>query len=255
MQKIESEFIRNQYRSGLESYAKLTKEVGLWQSEKYVFEKYLNQADRILDLGCGTGRTTFPLGKLGYSKIIGVDLTPEMIEIAEGLNSWFKTQVRFQVGDAGNLAFSDAAFEAVVFSFNGLMSIPNSTNRHVAVKEINRVLAESGIFIFTTHDRGREPQYFKFWEEELAKWESGNQNPCLFEYGDLITRSKNEPREIFIHIPDQEEINELLRINGFKVVETFYRSDHFDENEAVKSKSGECRFWIAQKTSTVQNKG
>ena len=86
MSKIESDFIINQYRSGLKSYEKLTKDVGLWASEKYVFEKYLNQSDNILDMGCGTGRTTFPLDKSGYKKIIGTDLTPEMIQIAQELN-------------------------------------------------------------------------------------------------------------------------------------------------------------------------
>ena len=247
MRKIESEFIKNQYRSGLESYTNLTKEIGLWGSEKYVFQKYLNQTDRILDLGCGTGRTTFPLYRIGYREIIGVDLTPEMIEIAQELNNYFDSEISFKIGDATNLEFSESAFDVVIFSFNGLMSIPNLLNREKAVGEINRVLKKSGVFIFTTHDREREEPYFKFWEEEKAKWESGNQNPILFEYGDLITKSRNESREIFIHIPDQKEVNELLMRKGFEVIETFYRSDRFNESEQVKSKSGECRFWIAKR--------
>jgi len=40
MKKIQLEYIKNQYRSGLNSYVDLTKEVGLWESEKYVFQKY-----------------------------------------------------------------------------------------------------------------------------------------------------------------------------------------------------------------------
>lgn len=39
MQKIESEFIMNQYRSGIESYSDFTKEVGLWESEKFGTER------------------------------------------------------------------------------------------------------------------------------------------------------------------------------------------------------------------------
>lgn len=247
MQKIESEFIRNQYRSGLQSYTSLTKEIGLWNSEKYVFQKYLNQNNNILDLGCGTGRTTFPLNKLGYSKIIGVDLTPEMIEIAQELNTYFDSEIDFKIGDATNLEFSDSIFDVVIFSFNGLMSIPNSLNRDKAVNEINRVLKDSGIFIFTTHDREKEEQYVKFWEEEETRWKTGKQNPILFEFGDLITQSKNESREIFIHIPNQNEVKEVLNNNGFEVIETFYRSDKFNESDYIKSKSGECRFWITKK--------
>ena len=134
------------------------------------------------------------------------------------------------------------------------MSIPNSINRNKAVSEINRVLKESGVFIFTTHDREKEKQYLQFWEEEKLSWEQGKQNPALFEYGDLITKSKNESREIFIHIPTQKEVKALLEKNGFELLETFYRSDKFEESQAVKSKSGECRFWVTKKINAAYNK-
>lgn len=60
-------------------YADATKSLGLWQSEKYAFEKYLNQEDAILDIGCGTARTTFALYKKGFQNLTGNDLTPAML--------------------------------------------------------------------------------------------------------------------------------------------------------------------------------
>jgi len=247
MEKIPLEFIRDQYRSGIESYADFTKEVGLWDSERYVFQKYLQNTNQILDLGCGTGRATFPLYELGYQNIIGVDLTPEMIEKARELNEYFQTAIPFQVGNALDLAFEDAAFDVVIFSFNGLMSIPMHSNRAQALSEINRVLKPSGIFLFTTHDRDKDPKFLEFWAEEEARWATGQQNEQVYEFGDLITTSKNESREIFIHIPDQKEVRDLLNQHHFEVLETFYRNDRFEERAAVQSKSGECRFWIARK--------
>ncbi|MEM8523531.1 MAG: class I SAM-dependent methyltransferase [Bacteroidota bacterium] len=247
MKKIEQNFILNQYRSGIQSYTDFTKDVGLWASEKYVFEKYLKPSDRILDLGCGTGRTTFPLYQLSYENIRGVDLTPEMIESAKALDTHFELDINFQVGDATNLALEDSHFNAVIFSFNGIMSIPSQTNRNQALQEIHRVLKKDGIFIFTTHDRDKEEEYLTFWKEEKARWEAKEQNPRLYEFGDLITDSKNENSEIFIHIPNQAEVENWLMNHGFEVLETFYRSDRFEESEAVKAKSGECRFWVAKK--------
>lgn len=245
--KIKEDFIKNQYKSGVENYSRFTKEVGLWSSEKYVFEKYLNPNDEILDLGCGTGRTTFPLFKLGFVHITGIDLTPEMIEKAIELNSVFKTKIEFIVGDATKLDYKDSSFDSIIFSFNGLMSIPNQQNRDKAILEINRLLQKSGIFIFTTHDRDKEPDFFEFWKEEKERWLNNVQDQRLYNFGDLITNSKNEERNIYIHIPNKEEIATWLELNGFDILETFYRSDKFEESQMVKEKSGECRFWICKK--------
>jgi len=244
--KIESDFIKKQYQSGVDSYADFTTEVGLWQSEKHVFEKYIKKSDDILDLGCGTGRTTFALYKSGFEKIIGVDLTPEMIRKAKELNNHFQTKIEFNIGDALNLEFPDSIFDVVIFSFNGLMSIPKQSNRDKAIQEISRVLKESGVFIFTTHDREEEAEFFEFWKTEKEKWASSKQNPKLHEFGDLIAQSKNETSDIFIHIPNQKEVKNWLKHFQFELIETFYRSEQFEENEEVKKKSGECRFWIVR---------
>jgi len=247
MGKIESTFIIDQYRSGLDNYIKLTKEIGLWESEKYVFNKYINKTDNILDLGCGTGRTTFALNRLNFTNITGVDITPEMIHKAHELNKDFNTDIKFKIGDATSLKFKDSVFDVVIFSFNGLMSIPGSNHRAFAVKEINRVLKASGVFIFTTHDREEEQQFLKFWSEEKERWQQGKENKKLLEYGDLLTLSKNEKTTIFIHIPDQTEVKTMLNTEGFEVIETFYRSEKFIESELVQSTSGECRFWVCKK--------
>lgn len=247
MKKVNTQFILEQYRSGISSYSKFTTEVGLWESEKHVFSKYLCPTHQILDLGCGTGRTTFPLFRLGFENIIGVDLTPEMIQEAKNLNSNFETTIDFKIGDATNLEFGNDFFDVVIFSFNGLMSIPKYKNRLKAIAEINRVLKKGGFFIFTTHDREALEEFFEFWEEEKVRWDKGLQKPILYEFGDLITTSKNEDREIFIHIPIQSEVIELLATSNFDVLETFFRKDQFHEPDNVLAKSGPCRFWIARK--------
>lgn len=247
MKKISKEFIIDQYRSGIESYKDFTIEAGLWESEKYVFEKYIRKDSSVLDVGCGTGRTTFGLIRLGFDKVIGLDLTPEMIFEAQKLNATFNAEIDFRIGDAADLDFNDQEFDAVIFSFNGIMTIPNPVHRLSAFKEINRVLKDSGLFIFTTHDRNRDEEYFQFWEDERNLWAQGKQRSDLYEFGDIITDSKNESREIFIHIPDMNEVKNILQENNFELLETFYRSDKFDESAKVKMKSSECRFWIVKK--------
>lgn len=59
------EYTKKEYNqeSNIKRYTESIDEVGLWESEKIVFNKYINFNDKILDLGCGAGRTTINLYK------------------------------------------------------------------------------------------------------------------------------------------------------------------------------------------------
>ena len=42
-------------------YGEAIDEVGLWESEKIIFNRYIKPSDKILDLGCGWGTCTLQL--------------------------------------------------------------------------------------------------------------------------------------------------------------------------------------------------
>ena len=58
----------------------------------------------ILDFGCGTGFFTFLLEKYYPSKIIGLDLSEEMLKIAIAKKETKKSSAQFILGDASKLA-------------------------------------------------------------------------------------------------------------------------------------------------------
>jgi len=102
----------------------------------------------VLDIGCGSGRTTAILKNLsnGY---IGLDYSLEMVESCrrrfEG--------VHFVHGDVREMnEFQDAEFDYVMFSFNGLDSI-NHESRLKGLREIRRILKQDGLFVFSSHNR------------------------------------------------------------------------------------------------------
>ena len=101
---------------------------------------------KILDLGCGGGRTTIPLHKLGYD-VYGLDISMPLIRNLQ--NKIPKEKAIY--GDATTLPFLDESFDIVFFSHNSIDYLYPYSNRQQCVREISRVLKNNGIFIFSSH--------------------------------------------------------------------------------------------------------
>ena len=173
------------------------------------------------------------LYKKGFQNITGIDSNschaykkPEKISHEENLD------IPFILGDATNLPFNDSSFDKAIFAFNGLMQIPSAKNRILALKEINRILKPEGIFIFTTHDRDKNENYLNFWEQEEMIWCGGKQDERLYEFGDIFTSGKTLQKDTYLHIPTQRK-SLTAKEAGFTVLESFYRSELFHENDDV----------------------
>ena len=109
---------------------------GLWEREERIIDKYLKKGSSIIDLGCGTGRTTVPLVKKKYN-VLGIDITPKFIQIAEEKARKLGIQIKYEIGDATNLKFEDESFDNALFLFHGWTQIPG--------KERNELEMELGI--------------------------------------------------------------------------------------------------------------
>ncbi len=193
-------------------------EKGLWPSEKILIKKYFKPKSFILDVGCGTGRTTIPLYKLGYN-ILGIDITPMMIKNAKRIAKSKKLGIRYEVRDVTALKFKNEFFDNVLFSYNGWTQIPKKENRIKALKEICRVLKPDGCFIFTTHIR-KLKGFTLFWIKQWIKiyiLKPLGFNIKEMDFGDRFFYDRNRKKQ-FIHIPSLKEINEQISIAGFKLI-------------------------------------
>ena len=246
MNRIDSGYVRNSFSGGstLRAYSDAVEGVGLWESERRCCEKYFVREYRLLDVGCGAGRTTLGLYRLGYVDIEGLDITPAMVDAASHLAREHGIPLRFVVGDATALPYADAVFEGALFSFNGLMQIPGRDARVRAMREIGRVLKPGGVFLFTTHDR-TDAEYADFWAAEKKRWQSGGQDARLHEFGDAIITT--EGRETYLHFPTLSEVSECLEEAGLCLLECVRRSELCEESAAVQAFSTDCVFWAARK--------
>lgn len=227
-----------------ELYGKAIDKVKLWKSEEIIFSTYVNKEDAILDLGCGAGRTTINLWKLGYHNIIGVDISRKLISFAKKYCKKNGLPIYFKKENAMKLSFHKEFFDIVFFSYNGFMTIPKKENRIKALQEIYRVLKPNGLFIFTAHNRD-DLRFFNYWEEEKKQWEKHLQSKELYDFGDRILPIGKE--KSYIHLSNNKEIKELLKSQQFEVIFMKARSEIWEENKDVLFFSDDTNFWVAKR--------
>lgn len=98
---------------------------------------------RLIDVGCGPGQFTIMAAeRLPEAEVVGIDLSPTMIQLARGhaAASPAAKRLRFQVGDAMALPFPDASFDAAM-SGGSIKQWPDASQ---GLAEIHRVLAPGG---------------------------------------------------------------------------------------------------------------
>jgi demethylmenaquinone methyltransferase / 2-methoxy-6-polyprenyl-1,4-benzoquinol methylase len=99
--------------------------------------------DRVLDVACGTGDLTEQFARTDAAEVLGVDFTPEMLEVARRKLSSkpeIKPKVAYREGDAQALDLPDAAFDVVSIAFG----IRNVADPARAIREFSRVLRPGG---------------------------------------------------------------------------------------------------------------
>lgn len=127
------------------------------------FSKYVKKNNRILDVGCGYGRTLNELYHNGYHNLIGIDFSDGMIERGRQLFPYLDLRVK----EDTQIALPDASVDAVVL-FAVLTCIRSNEEQEQLLSEIQRVLKPQGIlyvndFLLNTDDRNLS-RYEKFKE-------------------------------------------------------------------------------------------
>lgn len=111
-------------------------------------------AGRTLEVAVGTG-----LNLPAYppeANVTGIDLSPEMLEIARKRAAELGRTADLREGDAHELPFGDGSFDTVVCTYS-LCNIPDPDR---AVAEMKRVLRPGGRLVLVDHVRSTNPLVF-----------------------------------------------------------------------------------------------
>ncbi|HXH82453.1 MAG TPA: methyltransferase domain-containing protein [Candidatus Tectomicrobia bacterium] len=108
----------------------------------------LQEDDRLLDVGCGTGSAVIAAARRPVARACGIDVSPEMIVRARR-NADGLAGVEFRVADAEAIPYPDATFTAVICT----NSFHHYSEPLRALAELRRVLAPGGRLVVLDPDR------------------------------------------------------------------------------------------------------
>jgi ubiquinone/menaquinone biosynthesis C-methylase UbiE len=115
------------------------------------------KAKDVLEVGCGIGTDGFEFAKRG-AHYVGIDLTPNSVELARERFALFNVPGTFEPANAEErLPFEDESFDHV-YSFGVLHHSPNT---QAMIDEIYRVLRHGGTFTVMLYNRSSINYYIE----------------------------------------------------------------------------------------------
>ena len=162
----------------------------------------------ILDVATGTGDFAIESLKTGAQKVIGVDISEEMLVVGRAKIKALGVDHRIilQKGDSEELEFSDNLFDAVTIAFG----VRNFENLSKGIKELYRVLKPGAIVCILEFSKPKNfpvKQLYGFYSFYILPF-----------FGRLFSNDKSAYRylpESVEQFPDGEEFLKVLNQCGF----------------------------------------
>lgn len=132
------------------------------------FFSHVKKDSLILDYGCGYGRILNELYDRGFSNLIGVDFSSEMIKRAKLLNS----KIAYKVVKSGEIPCEDNTLDAVLL-LAVLTCVHEDEVQNKIMSEIRRVLKPSGLIYindFILNEDKRNKERYEKYKDKYGKY-------------------------------------------------------------------------------------
>jgi arsenite methyltransferase len=116
---------------------------GFASTKRLLHSFTLDKDKKVLDIACGKGTTSILIAKKFGCRVVGIDISPVLIEEAKKLAKRNKVDklIDFQIADATHLPFNDNEFDASIAQAMLVLI----DDKESAIREALRVIKSSGL--------------------------------------------------------------------------------------------------------------
>jgi ubiquinone/menaquinone biosynthesis C-methylase UbiE len=129
------------------------------------FEKYVSNEMKILDVGCGYGRTLNELYNHGFKNLTGIDYSQGMIN--RGLRLY--PYLNLIKNDGERIPFLDNEFDAVILLAVLTSSYKDEEQQNI-ISEISRVLNDDGVLYINDYFINQDERNLKRYQKYKDKY-------------------------------------------------------------------------------------
>ena len=213
----------------------------------FLLEEYDKNKSKILDYGCGTGRSLRFIRDLGYNDIVGVDINNDMIKEAKKIDP----NGKYELIESAKIPYENNTFDIIFMSYV-FLEVGKFEEIVKILKEFKRVLKQNGFIIFVTSivtDIKDEWLSFTYDFEENNKKLNKCQNlKLLIKDGNIILHDYNWTKK---------EYEKAIKKSGLTLEKIHIPLGKDEDNYEWKSEKtkGYTHIFILSKNKYVLNMG
>lgn len=187
------------------------------------------QPKRILDIATGTGDFALACLKLNPEKIVGIDISTEMLAVGREkiAKRNLKDKIELFEGDSENIQFEDNSFDAITVAFG----VRNFENLEKGLTEMNRVVRPGGKVVILEFSKPQKFPIKQFY------------NLYFFNVLPFWGRMVSKDSSAYTYLPESVDAFP----DGDKFL-SIYKSCGFTETEQIKLSFGIASIYIGTKS-------
>ena len=242
---MQKEYAEKLIQKTQQDYQKLAKEFSVtrafpWQELEDLI-KYIKPGQKVLDAGCGNGRS-YQLLRSKKINYLGVDNSPALIREAQNKYQFGN----FRVMDLTNLECEKDTFDTI-FCIAALQHIPSKKLRFQVLQDFHQILKPNGYLIMTNWNLWQKKYFWQTLKYSLSSL-CGKHRELDLKDVYMPWKARFGVVDRYYHAFIARELNKLLQDSGFKIKKSYY----VKKGEKSDWRNGYNLCTIAKKVKNLQ---